>query len=129
MEQLIGFKRERQHDCRVDDDYDDDEAVFGEDELRTDVKRRRSGEQHQQQQQQTGSGAAALEKMNLASDDDDDDDDVVIDDDENLDNPMLNEPGPSEVLLRRDPTHRYQSRNHVRSWRERAENDRSCHCI
>jgi len=42
---------------------------------------------------------------------------------------MLNEPGPSEVLLRRDPTHRYQSRNHVRSWRERAENDRSCHCI
>lgn len=88
------------------------------------MKRRRSGEQQQQQ----GSGAAALEKMVLASDDDDDDD-VVIDDDENLDNPMLNEPGPSEVLLRRDPTHRYQSRNHVRSWRERAENDRSCHCI
>lgn len=94
------------------------------------MKRRRSGEQEQQQQQQQqeqGSGAAALEKMNLASDDDDDD--VVIDDDENLDNPMLNEPGPSEVLLRRDPTHRYQSRNHVRSWRERTENDRSCHCI
>lgn len=96
--------------------------------MRTDVKRRRSGEQQQQQQQQQGSGAAALEKMNLASDDDDDDD-LVIDDDENLDNPMLNEPGPSEVLLRRDPTHRYQSRNHVRSWRERTENDRSCHCI
>lgn len=91
------------------------------------MKRRRSGEQHQQQEQ-TGSGAAALEKMNLASDDDDDDD-VVIDDDENLDNPMPNEPGPSEVLLRRDPTHRYQSRDHVRSWRERTENDRSCHCI
>lgn len=93
------------------------------------MKRRRSGEQQQQQQQQEqGSGAAALEKMNLAFDDDDDDD-VVIDDDENLDDPMLNEPGPSEVLLRRDPTHRYQSRDHVRSWRERTENDRSCHCI
>lgn len=92
------------------------------------MKRRRSGEQQQQQQEQTGSGAAALEKMNLASDDDDDDD-VVVDCDANLDNPMPNEPGPSEVLLRRDPTHRYQSRDHVRSWRERAENDRSCHCI